>query len=299
MLKNNNNKHVIRSLQSNILFVAIVELIIYNVGLVIKYALQASVNPFASIVGEQFELFYNAEFWIIIPIIITLIYMRLCCPEALSKFTEGSLARKLKSLGTGLLIGTAVMLFLILLSSVSGAVTYRYQSFHFLILPLIFFVFIQCCAEEILLRGYVPAVLDPHHSQDAVAFVSGSLFIFHHIFNMDSLGFSTLFCLNVFLLGVWFYYLVRLEGNFWIACGLHTAWNYIQIFIFGVPSCGSCYPVSLIGGSNTSSSFFFDYVYGLEGSLCTTVVVSLLIMITLHLLKRREAALSARKDLSE
>ena len=205
---------MIRSLQSNILFVAIVELIIYNVGLVIKYALQASVNPFASIVGEQFELFYNAEFWIIIPIIITLIYMRLCCPEALSKFTEGSLARKLKSLGTGLLIGTAVMLFLILLSSVSGAVTYRYQSFHFLILPLIFFVFIQCCAEEILLRGYVPAVLDPHHSQDAVAFVSGSLFIFHHIFNMDSLGFSTLFCLNVFLLGVWFYYLVRLEGNF-------------------------------------------------------------------------------------
>ena len=298
MLKDN-NKHVIKSLQSNILFVGIVELIIYNVGLVIKYFVQANVNPFVFIVGEEFELFYNANFWIIIPIIITLIYMRICCPEALSKFTEGSFARKLKSLGIGLLIGAAVMLFLILLSSVSGAVTYSYQSFHFLIIPLIFFVFIQCCAEEMLLRGYVPAVLDPQHRCDAVAFVSGSLFIFHHIFNMESLGFSTFFCLNVFLLGVWFYFLVKLEGNFWISCGIHTAWNYIQIFIFGVPSSGSCYPVSLIGGTNTSTSFFFDYVYGLEGSLCTTVVVSLLILITLYLLKRKEANLSSQNELSE
>lgn len=32
-----NNKHVIKSLQSNILFVAAAELIIYNGGLLIKY----------------------------------------------------------------------------------------------------------------------------------------------------------------------------------------------------------------------------------------------------------------------
>ena len=69
------------------------------------------------------------------------------------------------------------------------------------------------------------------------------------------------------------------------------AWNYVQSYIFGAPNSGYCYPISVISGTNTSSSFFFDYDYGFEGSLCTTVVVTLLILITLHLLKRKEAQL--------
>ncbi len=289
MQKDNNNKHVLKSLHSNILFVAAVELILYNGGLLIKYAVQGPLNLFAPLVGKDFEIYYNDNFWLIIPIIITLIYMRITCPEALSKFTEGSFARKLKSLGRGLLIGAAVMLFLTFLTSISGAVTYSYQSFHFLIIPLIFFVFIQCCAEEMLLRGYVPAVLDPHHRYDAVAFVSGTLFIFHHIFNMSYYGFSALFCLNVFLIGVWLCFLVKLEGNFWIACGVHTAWNYVQAYLFGAPNSGTTYPISVIGGTTATSSFFFDYVYGFEGCLCTSVVITLLILFTIYLIKRRES----------
>ena len=293
MRKDTNIKALMKSLQSNILLVAAAELLIYNGGLQIKYEVQHHFGLFASLVGKEYEIYFNANFWIIIPIILTLIFMRLTCPEALSVFTEGSFGRKMKSLGRGLLIGTVVMVFLTLLTCLSGAVTYHYQSFNFLIIPLIFFVFIQCCAEEMLLRGYVPAVLDPQHRNDAVAFVSGALFIFHHIFNMESLGFSTLFCLNVFLLGVWFYYLVKLEGNFWIACGLHTSWNYVQSYLFGAPNSGYCYPISLMGGENTASSFFFDYVYGFEGSLCTTVTVTLLILLTLYLLKKS----GKRKDI--
>ena len=282
-------KTIQKSLQANILFVAAAELIIYNGGLVIKYAVQRNTNLFGPLVGKEFEIYYNANFWIIIPIILTLIFMRLFCPEALSVFTEGSFRRKMKSLGLGLLIGAGAILFLTLLTILSGAVTYRYQSFRFLIIPLIFFVFIQCCAEEILLRGFVPAVLSPEHRFDAVAFVSGALFIFHHIFNMEASGFSTLFCLNVFLLGVWFCFLIRLEGNFWIACGVHTAWNYVQCYLCGAPNSGYCFPISLFGGTNTSSSFFFDYVYGFEGSLCTTVMVTLLILLAMYLLKCKEA----------
>lgn len=293
MRKDNNSKDVFKSLQSNILYVAAAELIIYNGGLQIKYAVQHNFGLFAALAGKEFEIYYNSNFWIIIPIIITLIYMRVSCPEALSVFTEGSFGRKLKSVSRGLLIGAAVMLFLILLTSLSGSVKYSYQSFRFPVIPLIFFVFIQCCAEEMLLRGYVPAVLEPQHRSDAVAFVSGTLFIFHHVLNMEAIGFSTLFCLNVFLLGVWFFFLIRLEGNFWIACGVHTAWNYVQSYVFGAPNSGYCYPVSIMKGENTSTGFFYDYDYGFEGSLCTTVAVTLLILVTLHLLKRKEAKLSA------
>lgn len=70
---------------------AAAELILYNVGLKIKYAAQKNFGLFANLVGKEFKIYYNANFWIIIPILITLIYMRIICPDALSRFTEGSL----------------------------------------------------------------------------------------------------------------------------------------------------------------------------------------------------------------
>ena len=89
---------------------AAAELIIYNYGLRIKYAVQHNSGLFASLVGREFEIYFNASFWIII----TLIFMRLNCPEALSVFTQGSFGGKMKSLGRGLLIGTVAMVFLAL-----------------------------------------------------------------------------------------------------------------------------------------------------------------------------------------
>ncbi len=89
---------------------AAAELIIYNCGLRIKYAVQHNSGLFASLVGREFEIYFNASFWIII----TLIFMRLNCLEALSMFTQGSFGGKMKSLGRGLLIGTVAMVFLAL-----------------------------------------------------------------------------------------------------------------------------------------------------------------------------------------
>ena len=114
MRKDTNIKALMKSLQSNILLVAAAELLIYNGGLQIKYEVQHHFGLFSSLVGREFEIYFNSSFWIIIPIIITLIFMRLNCPEALSVFTPGSFGRKMKSLGRGLLIGMVVMVFLAL-----------------------------------------------------------------------------------------------------------------------------------------------------------------------------------------
>lgn len=80
-----------QAIQSNLLFIGIVELLIYNVGLTIKYQVQAYVDPFTPIVGDDFGLYYNSNFWIIIPILFTLLFMRLTCPGALRIFTDGTL----------------------------------------------------------------------------------------------------------------------------------------------------------------------------------------------------------------
>ena len=278
----NTKNELSRRIQSNVLFVALMELTIYTVGLRIMYLVQSLFNFFTPLVGEKYTLYYNANFWLIIPILMLLAFMRMTCRNAMSVFTEGTMARKLKSLGKGLLIGFAANGILALLAGLSHTIEYSFNEFEPLILPLIFFVFIQCTSEEVLLRGYVPAILGREHSWDAVAFVSGALFIFHHELNMLHYGFNTIFCLNVFLLGVLLCLLIRWDGNFWIACGFHTAWNYMQFHILGLSNSGSTPDVCIFKGANSASSFFFDYVYGFEGSLCATVLITIGILLLIR-----------------
>ena len=65
-------------------FVALAELTIYTGGLRIKYAVQSILNFFTPLVGEKYTLYYNANFWLIIPILILLAFMRLTCRNAMS-----------------------------------------------------------------------------------------------------------------------------------------------------------------------------------------------------------------------
>lgn len=271
-----------KEIQSNLLFIGAVELLIYNVGLRIKYSFQARVDLFTPIVGTEYGIYYNSNFWIIIPILMTLVFMWLTCPGALTVFTEGSLGRKLKSLARGLVLGGLAILLLTVLAWISGTVTFTYKRFDWQLIPVILPLFIQCAAEELLLRGYVPAVVGSKHSWDVVCFVSGGLFIFHHIVNMEYFGFNTMFCLNVFLIGVLFCLLIRAEGNFWIVCGFHTAWNYVQTYIFGVSMSGNPSTVGLFQGVLNGGNGFYDEIYGYEGSITAAVLLILSITLVIY-----------------
>ena len=80
----NTKNELSRRIQSNVLFVALVELSIYTVGLRIMYLVQSLFNFFTPLVGEKYTLYYNANFWLIIPILILLAFMRLTCRNAMS-----------------------------------------------------------------------------------------------------------------------------------------------------------------------------------------------------------------------
>ncbi|MDO5119530.1 MAG: hypothetical protein Q4D48_05535, partial [Coriobacteriales bacterium] len=125
-----------QAIQSNLLFIGIVELLIYNVGLTIKYQVQAYVDPFTPIVGDDFGLYYNSNFWIIIPILFTLLFMRLTCPGALHIFTDGTLGRKLKSLGKGLALGFLFLGLLTGLVAITGTATFTFNRFSFWLIPV-------------------------------------------------------------------------------------------------------------------------------------------------------------------
>ena len=57
------------------------------------------------------------------------------------------------------MIGFGITCILNLTAWISGTTVFSYNRFDWLLIPLLPLVFIQCTAEEMLLRGYVPAVL--------------------------------------------------------------------------------------------------------------------------------------------
>ena len=195
--------------------------------------------------------------------------------------------RKLKSLARGLVLGGVAISLLTFLASISGTVTFAFNGLDWQLFPVILPLFIQCTAEELLLRGYVPAVVGSKHSWDVVSFVSGGLFIFHHILNLEYFGFNTMFCLNVFLMGVLLCLLVRAEGNFWIVCGFHTAWNYMQTYIFGVTISGNPSTIGVFQGILNGGNGFFEEAYGYEGSITATVLVTTMILGLIYYLRRK------------
>ena len=69
-----------KKIQSNLLFIGAVELLIYNGGLLIKYMVAGQIDFFKHIVGPDYTLYYNQNFWIIIPILMTLAFMWMTCP---------------------------------------------------------------------------------------------------------------------------------------------------------------------------------------------------------------------------
>ena len=284
---NTKNKFWIE-IQSNLIFIGLVELLIYNVGLLIKYAIQRKYDFFTPLVGDKYGLYYNNNFWIIIVIIITLIFMYLTCKEALVVFTEGTWKRKLNSFSKGFGLGFLFTAVVSLMGILSRTIRLQWNGFDWRIVPLLVTFLIQCAAEEMLLRGYVPEVMKKRHSLDVICFVSGTLFIFHHILNMLIYGFNWIFCLNIFLFGVLFVLLMKWNGNFWITVGIHMAWNYAQGFIFGVGMSGNPSSVSIFEGIARGGIWFYDPVYGYEGALSTTILISAFIILLIYKSLKKE-----------
>lgn len=271
----------------NALVVGITELIFMIGGMHCIRAIILAVSSTLDLGAGSFGEFMTTMITLacfLIPIAFCLIYMRITKPQSLKVFTRGDFQRRLRSLLAGLLIGFFANGLISLLAGLTGAVNISFQSFNFYLILILPFVFIQCTCEEVLLRGYVPVYLKDRHDWSSIAFVSGTLFIFHHYRNLEYFGFSSAFCVNVFLTGVMLYLMVLVNGNFWICCGFHTAWNYTQQCLFGLPNSGQSSSFALFHGTESKDTFFYNSVYGNEGSWMTTIVLSLLIVALLYLL---------------
>ncbi len=252
---------------------------------------------FKRIISDKLLLNFVSDFiengFFIIVILLCLLFMKKTNPKTLGVFSKGTFTDRIRTGLCGALIGFCANAVISLIAVFSGTVTVSFHAFSIFLIAIIPTVFIQCTMEEVLCRGFVPEYLKKYNDPVIIA-VSGICFILHHIGNLSIDGFNGIFCLNVFLLGTVMYLLVVVSGNFWIACGFHTAWNYTQQYLFGLPNSGITSSYGLFQGKAAESNFFFNATYGNEGSLTTTILSAIIIVILLILrLKKKDPNLSS------
>jgi len=149
--------------------------------------------------------------------------------------------------------------------------------------------------EEYLNRGFLQYTLtrgliglaeklSPQHARAiafwAAAVIMSVFFSTSHLFNPgeDRIG-----ILMVFVVGLVFSYALWRTGSLWWAIGFHTAWDWAQSFLFGVPDSGALSAGRLFQTHPTGNPLYSGGPAGPEGSLYvlpTMLLAALLIRLT-------------------
>lgn len=277
----------------NLLIVCATELALFLLGLsVIGQLFYGAVYPLLAEMADAqlYEFCYWAGYTVLflLPSAALLLYIRQTGRAVLASFSLKAGAGR--ALVIGSLAGAGLNWLCALLAAANGSYALRFSTFTPLVVPPLLFCFFTCSCEELFCRGYVLEFLKKRYALEVAAAAGSVLFIFHHIGNMMGYGFSPLFALNVFLIGLVFVLIAEVTGSIWAAFGMHTLWNYNQQFILGLPNSGTSSSLSLLAADGAVSGFFFDSVYGLEGAPGTTLVILAALAVLLALYRRRESA---------
>lgn len=173
----------------------------------------------------------------------------------------------------GIVIGFGMNGFCILLAWLNKDIVLYFDSFQLLPLIIIFVtVFVQSSAEELICRGYLYQKLRKGYKSPVVAIVGNSLFF--AILHLGNEGVTVLSLLNIFLVGIFCSLIVYYMDSLWCAFAVHTAWNFTQNIVFGLPNSGIVVPFSIfkLDASTATNSFAYNVGFGIEGTIVADVI---------------------------
>ena len=101
--------------------------------------------------------------------------------------------------------------------------------------------------------------------------------------HMGNPGVTKLGLLQVFLIGVLFSLIVYYWDSLWTVIWAHTAWNFSQSIVFGLPNSGivSKYSVFKLEAASARDGIFYNTSFGVEGSMGANVMIAAAIVIVL------------------
>lgn len=174
----------------------------------------------------------------------------------------------------GLVLGFVLNGFCILIAWLHHDIVLTYDAIHPLWFVVVFLtVFIQSSAEELLCRGFLYQKLRRSYKNPVVAIVGNALlFALLHLAND---GVTVLSVLNIFLVGILFSLMVYYMDSLWCAFAVHTAWNFTQNILFGLPNSGINVPYSVfkLNAATARDSFAYNVGFGIEGTFFADIVL--------------------------
>ena len=207
-------------------------------------------------------------------------------------FLKERSADKLKYGVLGLLFGAFLISVCVLGASLNGDIVIRGSAGGNLgvLLFAVFCVFFQSMVEEIQDRAFVFGKM----YEEGVPFLPAmavSAFFFSYLHAANP-GYGILPFINLLTSGAMYVLSYHYFGSLWFAITAHTAWNYMQDFLFGLPNSGKPAAVSFMSTTVNGSSFFYDEKFGIEGSWMSIMIHILaclfLILIGRYLQRKRE-----------
>lgn len=141
---------------------------------------------------------------------------------------------------------------------------------------------VQGAAEETLCRGFLMKSLQKKIGVPLAILISSTAFAYPHfstLFEAET-QYAVLGVINLYLVSIIFSLLILCRTNIWIACGLHSIWNFILYGVFGL----------VLSGSNTQSAGIICFhinklsiinggQYGIEASVVTTIILTISVIL--------------------
>jgi len=187
-----------------------------------------------------------------------------------------------KAVLAGILLGFGTNGFCILMSVIMGDIKLSFNEFR----PLVFLAFLLCVwiqsgAEEIVDRCYLYQKLRRRYRWPVIAVLGNSL-VFMAL-HMPNPGVTAWGLAQVFLIGVLFSLIIYYWDSLWTAIWAHTAWNFSQSIVFGLPNSGivSKYSVFKLEAASARDGLFYSTSFGVEGSKGANAIIGGLIVIVL------------------
>ena len=187
--------------------------------------------------------------------------------------TELAATKALPEVGTGLLIGSAlVTAVIVLLIAVGGYHIAGSNGFSATVItPLAMMTFVGVF-EEILSRGIVFRITEQALGSWAALVISALLFGLAHL---PGQGAGVLAIVITVVAGVLFAAAYMLTQRLWLGIGIHIAWNYTLGSIYSIAVSGH-EAKGLLQGTVAGPDWLTGGQYGLEGSVFTLIVLATL-----------------------
>ena len=247
-------------------------------------------NGIASIQEFFYHYFlYYELFSFVIILFLFIFWVKVIEKNALSSL--GFVKRNwLKYLGWGIMFSLVQMGVIALVYQVSGIGSFELNELSLepllFILGLFPFWLLQGGTEEVATRGWLLTRIAARTNLPLAIVISSSLF---GILHMGNAGVTFLSVLNIILDGVLAGLLFIYTDSIWLVVAQHGTWNYVQGNLLGFQVSGTGADASIFSFTmGDGPDWLTGGAFGAEGSIITTLVLLLSLVIVYRLGERKE-----------